>query len=194
MAKKLIGVTGGLATGKTTVSDMFVAKGAEKIDADEISHRLLEEDENIQFKVVDIFGKKILSQGKIDRRKLGEEVFHDKLKLSTLCRIMHPTIIFRIKERAERSKMEKVVIDAPLLIEAGLNEYVDVVVVVTADVDTQVKRATCRGIPKGEARRIIDCQMALTEKARFADYIIDNSDDKDLNEIKKGVNKIWQEM
>jgi dephospho-CoA kinase len=194
MAKKLIGVTGGLATGKTTVSDMFAANGAEKIDADEIAHRLLEEDKNIQFKVVDIFGKKILSEGRIDRRKLGEEVFCDKLKLNTLCRIMHPTIIFRIKERAEKSRMKRVVIDAPLLIEAGLNEYVDVVVVVTADIDTQIKRATCRGIPKEEARRIIDCQMALPEKAKFADYIIDNSDNKDLNEIKKGVNKIWQEM
>jgi dephospho-CoA kinase len=194
MAKKLIGVTGGLATGKTTVSDMFAAKGAEKIDADEIAHRLLEEDKGIQFKVVDIFGKQILLEGKIDRRKLAEEVFHDKLKLNTLCRIMHPTIIFRIKEQVERSKMERVVIDAPLLIEAGLNEYVDVVVVVTADIDAQIKRATRRGILKEEARRIIDCQMALSEKARFADYIIDNNGNKDLDEIKKGVDRIWQEM
>ncbi|MFC1548434.1 dephospho-CoA kinase [Candidatus Omnitrophota bacterium] len=194
MGKRTIGVTGGLATGKTTVADMFAAKGADKIDADEIAHQLLDENEDIRFKVIDFFGEDILAGSAIDRRKLAGKVFSDKENLNALCRIMHPAIIFNIKEQVEKSKRDTIVIDAPLLIEAGLHEYVDIVVVVTAEPDTQIKRATGRGIPEEEARRIIDNQMALSEKAKFADYLIDNNDGKDLGKIKEGVDEIWQEM
>jgi dephospho-CoA kinase len=192
MGKKIIGVTGGLATGKTTVAEMLAAKGADKVDADKIAHELLEADEDIQFKIVNIFGKEILAEDKIDRKKLARVVFEDRNKLNTLCQIMHPTIIFRIKELVEQAKKDVVIIDAPLLIEAGLDEFVDVVVVVTAGRDTQIKRATDRGISEEDAERIMDCQMALSEKIKFADYIIDNN--AKLNDIKEGVNKIWQEI
>ncbi|MBD3426145.1 MAG: dephospho-CoA kinase [Candidatus Omnitrophica bacterium] len=191
MEKKVIGVTGGLATGKTTVAQMFAAKGAEIVDADEIAHDLLEKDEDIKFKVVGMFGSDILIDGKIDRRKLGKKVFRDRTKLNALCGIMHPVIIFRIRELVKRSPSDVVVVDAPLLIESGLDEFVDKVVVVTADERTQVKRATDRGMSEEEAKRIMDCQMALSEKTRFADYIIDNS--TKIKDIKEGVERIWQE-
>jgi dephospho-CoA kinase len=192
MAKKIIGVTGGLATGKTTVAEMLAAKGAELVDADRIAHELLGSDEDVQFKVVNIFGKGILEGNRIDRKKLAHVVFEDKSKLGALCQIMHPTIIFRIKELVARSTKDVVVIDAPLLIEAGLDEFVDVVVVVTAERDTQIKRATDRGISGEEAEKIMDCQMALSEKVKFADYIIENN--AKLKDIKEGVDKIWQEI
>lgn len=192
MSKKIIGVTGGLATGKTTVADMFAAKGALKVDADDIAHELLEEDVDIRRKVIDLFGDDILSGGRIDRRKLAEKVFSDRKKLDDLCGVLHPGIIRRIKEEVERSENPVIVIDAPLLIEAGLHDYVDIVVVVTAQGATQIERARGRGISKEEARRIIDSQMPLLEKTEYADHIIEN--DTDMETMKEGVEKIWQKM
>ncbi len=190
--RRIIGVTGGLAAGKTTVADMFAAKGAVKIDADEIAHRLLKEDNDVRQKVMDRFGHEILSDGEIDRRKLAKKVFFDRDDLDWLCRIMHPVIIRRIKEEAGRLSEKNIVIDAPLLIEGGLHEFVDIVVVVTAEFETRIKRSKDRGIPEGEARSIIDSQMPLSEKLKFADYTIDN--DKSLDITKKGVDRIWVKM
>ncbi|MEA3489104.1 MAG: dephospho-CoA kinase [Candidatus Omnitrophota bacterium] len=192
MAKKLIGITGGLASGKTTVADMFVVLGAVKIDADEIAHRLLEEDNEVRRKVGGLFGDDILTSGSIDRRKLAEKVFSAREKLDQLCRIIHPVIIQRIKDRIRDLGDSVIVIDAPLLIEAGLNDYVDVVIVVTARVNIQIERAKDRGISEEEARNVLDNQMPLWEKTKFADYIIEN--DTDLQTIKEGVKKIWQKM
>ncbi len=171
---------------------MFCAMGAGKIDADEIAHRLLRENGEIKRKVTDVFGEDILTSGEIDRRKLAGKVFFGREKLDSLCRIMHPAITRSIKEQAERLKEPVVVVDAPLLIEAGLHDYVDIVVVVAAGYETCVKRATDRGISEEEAGKIIDSQMPLSEKAKFADYIIDN--DKDLNTVKEGVKEIWKKI
>jgi len=190
--QKIIGVTGSLATGKTTVSDMFAAMGAVKVDADEIAHKLLLEDDRIKAEVVELLGSDVLTGGEIDRRKLAGKVFFDNEKLGELCRILHPEILRRIKEQAERFPEETVVVDAPLLIEARLNDYVDIVVVVTAGYETQTKRAQDRGISEEEAGNIIDNQMPLSEKVKFADYVIDN--DGDMEAIKEGVDRIWQRM
>jgi len=189
----IIGVTGGLATGKTTVADMFAAKGAVKIDADEITHRLLEENSETSREVIDLFGEDILDRtGRIDRRKLAGKVFFSKQRLEALCRVLHPVIIRRIKEQVERFPESIIVIDAPLLIESRLHEYVDVVVVVTAAERTQIERAKDRGISQEEAENIINNQMPLSEKVKSADYIIDSN--TNLDTIKEGVDKIWQKM
>ncbi|MFQ5953153.1 MAG: dephospho-CoA kinase [Candidatus Omnitrophota bacterium] len=191
MAKKVIGVTGGLATGKTTVVDMFVAKGAVKIDADVVSHRLLLEDEDIKRKVTKVFGDDIVVNGEIDRRKLAEKVFFDKEGLEYLDRILHPAIIGRIKEEIKRNKDKVVVLDAPLLVETDLQDIVDIVVVVFCDHETQIKRAADRGISEHEAKSIIAMQMPMTEKVKFADFTIDNSNEE-MKAAKEGVDKIWQ--
>jgi dephospho-CoA kinase len=191
MAKRtIIGVTGGLATGKSTVADMFVAKGAVKIDADAIAHELLLNDAGIIKTVIAAFGDDIVAAGKIDRRKLAARVFSDKDGLARLSRIMHPAIIRRMNETLLGIKEGTVVIDAPLLIEAGLTGMVDVVVVVTAARATQIKRATERGISKDEAEAIIASQMPLSEKEKLADHIIDS--DKEIDTTKKGVDGIWK--
>ncbi|MFC1480462.1 dephospho-CoA kinase [Candidatus Omnitrophota bacterium] len=192
MSRKIIGITGGLATGKTTVADMFAAKGALKIDADEIAHNVLREDNQTRQGVIELFGDGILTERDIDRRKLAGKVFFDKDKLDNLCRLLHPVIIQRIKEEAGRFPESTVVLDAPLLIEARLNDYVDIVVVVTAKHEDQIKRAKDRGISEEEARSIIEKQMPLSEKLKFADYIIDS--DTNLDKVKEGVEKIWQKM
>jgi len=193
MAKKIIiGVTGGLATGKTTVTDMFAAKGAVKIDADAIAHRLLEENGSIRNQIMLTFGSGMLSGSSVDRRKLASVVFFDKDKLQALCRIMHPAIIGRMTEELQKIKEGVAVMDAPLLMEAGLAELADIVVLVTAGRETQIKRATDRGISREEAERIIASQMPLSEKEKLADYIIDS--DKDMATTKKGVDVIWKKI
>ncbi|MDP8298924.1 MAG: dephospho-CoA kinase [Candidatus Tantalella remota] len=190
MGKRIIGVTGGLAAGKTTVSSLLADKGALLIDADGISHDLLDKDADVIQKVVSAFGEDILTEGKVDRRKLAGQVFFDREKLEKLCGILHPGIIREIKDRVERSESDVVVIDAPLLLEAGLGEYVDEVVVVTATEDIQVRRAKERGIKEEEARCIISKQMPVSEKVKSADHVIDNG--SDIEKIKEGVEKIWQ--
>ena len=190
--KKIIGITGGLATGKTTVADMFVQKGAVKIDADRIAHGLLEEDQKIRDKVIDAFGEGILTGGKIDRKKLANIVFKDKDKLKKLTNILHPRIIENIKERIEKEGDKIIVIDAPLLMEAGLEEMMDVIIVVKAERHTQIKRAVNRGISEEEAEAIIKNQMPLSEKIKKADYVIDN--EEKIEKIKEGVERIWQNV
>lgn len=188
--RKVIGVTGGLATGKTTVSEMFVEKGAHRIDADAIGHKILKENLPVKNEIIDVFGPSILTDDEIDRRKLAEKVFFSRENLDTLCRIMHPVIIKEIKNAVEKSSSNVIVIDAPLLIEVGLHEYVDIVVVVTADYNSQLERAAGRGITEKEARNIIEKQMPLSEKLKFADYIIDNKNDLEMT--KKGVEELWK--
>ncbi|MFH1846762.1 MAG: dephospho-CoA kinase [Candidatus Omnitrophota bacterium] len=192
MSKKtVIGITGGLATGKTTVAEEFRAKGAVKLDADAIAHKLIEAN-GIKERIVGLFGSDILENDGINRKKLAGKVFSDKGKLKSLCEILHPLIIREIKEQVELTREKVIVIDAPLLIEAGLQEYVDAVIVVTAGYKTQIQRAVDRGISANEAEKIIANQMSLSEKVKFADYIIDG--EEDINKVKEGVNKIWQGM
>jgi len=190
--KVMIGVTGGLATGKTTVAAIFRELGAIVIDADEISHRLLAEDDALKDRVSGLFGRDILVQGEIDRRKLAGRVFSDRRKLDELCGILHPLVISRVRKEASAIQEGVIVLDAPLLLEAGLRGAVDAVVVVAAAEETQVKRAVDRGITESEARAIIDCQMPLAEKKRSADYIIENDNGMDI--LKEGVNRIWQKI
>jgi len=190
--KKIIGITGGLASGKTTVADMLVEKGAAKIDVDKIGHELLAENEDVKQAVIALFGEKILSEGDIDRRKLRKEVFLDREKLENLNRLMHPLMIKRIKDEISRVSEGTLLIDAALLIEMGLNEVADFVVVVTADDTIKIKRAANLGVSEEEAKRIIARQTPVSEKLKFADYSIDNNGD--LNTIKKGVNKLWKKI
>ena len=192
MKKIVVGVTGGLASGKTAVTDMFIEKGAMRIDADEIGHELLENNKHLIDMVVAQFGKDVVTEGRIDRRKLAGKVFGDKHELENLCRILHPPIIDNIKERIRSAGSEVVVIDAPLLIEVGLQKIVDKVVVVTLDPATQVERAVSRGIPEKEAKNIMRSQMPLSEKLKSADYVIDNTGD--MQKTKEGVEEIWQDL
>ena len=192
--KRIIGVTGSLATGKSMVSGLFAGQGALKIDADEITHRLLAKDPVIKKEVVSVFGEEILAAGEIDRKKLAGKVFADKKQLKRLSEIMHPEIIRIIKAAAEQHPERVIVIDAPLLIEAGLNDFVDIVVVVKAGEKTQLKRAMGRGLTQEEAKKIISSQMALSEKERLADFIIDNDVDGEMEKVKKGVEDVWENL
>lgn len=191
--KTVIGVTGGLASGKTTVANMFVSLGAFKIDADAIAHSLLREKE-IKEKVAAAFGGAIMAEGEVDRTALSGTVFSDEEKLKRLNGILHPGIILRIRENMASCESPVIVIDAPLLIEAGMHNEVDVVVVVASGYETQIERAKERGMPAGTAKMIIDRQMPLYNKKGFADYVIENNEGTDKDVIKEGVEGIWKRM
>lgn len=193
----VVGVTGGLATGKSTVAVMFGQLGAKIIEADKIVHRHLNRGGLCFAPVLKVFGPDIVTQGAVDRRKLAAVVFKNPKKLSSLVRIVHPVVKREIKRELERErqagKHQVIVLDVPLLFEAGLDREVDLSMVVKATRPKQLERAVSHlGISRREARQRMSAQMPLKDKIRLADIIIDNSQGK--TETKKQVRRIWQRI
>ena len=176
----IIGVTGSIGTGKTTVSGMFRRMGAVVIDADEISHQLIYPGKPAWKKIVSVFGKAVLRRDHfIDRKVLGRKVFSDSRLLKKLSGIIHPLVYKEIRGRIAKIKRSDpsgiVVVDVPLLLESGGRKQVDKVVVVAAPRDVQLSRACGKfGIGRSEVLRRIKAQMPLKEKIKAADFVIDN--------------------
>ena len=191
---RVVGLTGGIGSGKSTVSGILAKLGAKIIDADLVSREIMEKGKEAYNEIVDCFGKEILDkEGNIDRKKLGSIVFSDKEKLKRLNEITHPKIIDKIKKmiEEEKDKNKVIVIDAALLIETGLYKLVDEVWLVVVDIDTQIKRVMERdGFSCEEALKRIKSQMPLEEKIKYADFIINNS--KDLRKTEEQVRLLWQ--
>ncbi|MEW9081456.1 dephospho-CoA kinase [Caldanaerobacter subterraneus] len=191
---RVVGLTGGIGSGKSTVSEILAKLGAKIIDADLVSREIMEKGKEAYNEIVDCFGKEILDkEGNIDRKKLGSIVFSDKEKLKRLNEITHPKIIDKIKKmiEEEKDKDKVIVIDAALLIETGLYKLVDEVWLVVVDIDTQIKRVMERdGFSCEEALKRIKSQMPLEEKIKYADFIINNS--KDLRKTEEQVRLLWQ--
>lgn len=190
-----IGLTGGLATGKSTVAAMFARRGARVIDADEIVHGLLEPGGSCFKIVVKTFGKQILHRGRIDRKRLACIVFKNIRKLRQLERILHPkageVIRKEIKGYRKSKKKEVIILDAPLLFEAGLDREVDYTIVVKAGRKEQLKRVIKRSaLTKTEAFERLKAQLPLSVKMRLADIIIDNNSSR--KETQKQVKAVWQ--
>ena len=193
----VVGLTGGIACGKTTVAEIFKKFGAEVIDTDSLGHQLLKSDPSIREKLVSAFGNGILDgRGEIDRSKLGRLVFDNPDCLRILNEIIHPPIIeltnAEIKRKLSSGKNEVVVIDAALLIELNLMYMVDSVVLVCADEDTQVRRLIQRGLSQEDAQKRIRSQMPSHEKARFADFIIYT--DGSMSDTIKQAEQVWKAL
>ncbi|PLX34941.1 MAG: dephospho-CoA kinase [Clostridiales bacterium] len=174
----VIGITGGIGSGKTTVTEYLSKRGFPVVDADAISRNLMYE-EDTAFEVIDAFGKGILdSHGNIDRKKLREMVFCDKRLLVRLNSIFHPKIRERIeKDMADLKKEgnDVIFLDAPLLIENNLDRMVDEVWIVSCSKETQIKRVMKRDDSKRtEIEQIIKRQMPLEEKLKHADVVFEN--------------------
>ena len=130
----IIGITGSFGSGKTTVARMFKSFGVEVIDVDKIAHRIIKPRSKIYKKIISAFGKDILKNNKtIDRHKLAQIVFNNKNLLKKINRIMHPEIIGMIKNRIKTSRSKLIILDTPLLIEAGLKDRVHKLIVVKVD-------------------------------------------------------------
>lgn len=192
---KVIGLTGGIASGKSTVSSILKSLGAVIIDADVVSREIMIRGTETYNILVSVFGKEILRKdGEIDRRKLGNLVFADKEKLNKLNEITHPEIIKKIKdiieEERKKGKEKAIVLDAALLIEMKLFNMVDEVWLVVVDKKTQIRRLMKRdNLSYKDALNRIRSQMSIEDKMKYADFIINNC--KDFNAIKRQVELLW---
>ncbi|MBC8236012.1 dephospho-CoA kinase [bacterium] len=199
----IVGLTGGIACGKTTVAELLAQHGADVIDLDEIGHRLLKKGSPIFDQIVKTFGKEVLDEsGDISRAKLGKIVFHDSECRLRLNQITHPAIIEQSWTEAQRlatlGKERVVIIDSPLLIEAGMQNIVDIVAVVISDDKTQLDRLIQRSIKQKKPLRVkeaqarIHSQMPLSEKVKYADFVVENNGG--LDELKTEVAKLWGDL
>lgn len=194
---KVIGLTGGIGSGKSTVSGFLAELGAVIIDADKIGHEAFKTDTGARQEIVAAFGKEILTpDGDIDRKRLGEMVFTNPESLSRLNRIMHPRMYKMAKAQIEehrRRGMEVVVLEAPVLLEAGWAPLVDEVWVTVASEATILKRLKKRsGLSPIESLVRINSQLSSEERARHANVVIDT--DCSLDELKARVEKLWQKL
>lgn len=178
----VVGLTGGIATGKSTVAAMFAARGAAIVDADRIAHALQEPGQHCHRKIVDAFGVGILDgMGRIDRRRLGARVFADTSARQRLEAIMHPAILETCENEihaAEAAGRRICIVDAALILEAGRRDQFHRIVVVAAPEDVQVERLVhSRGLTPDEARQRLSSQWTTAAKVALADIVIDNSGD-----------------
>ena len=177
----LVGLTGGVATGKSTVAKMFKQCGSVVIDADKLAHEVVKPGKPAWREIVASFGKTVLNQDRsLNRQALGNIVFRNPKKLRQLERIIHPRVAreqARLTKQAARKDPHAVVIyDVPLLFEAGIDKRVDKIIVVTTDRATQIARLRKRnGLTRTEALRRIKSQMSLSKKIRLADIVIDGT-------------------
>ena len=194
---RLLGLTGSLGTGKSTVAAMFAQKGAKIIDADAITRDLLGQNKKCVKKVAKIFPGAILKSrdaingvSTIDRSELAKIVFNNPRELKKLTDILYPEALKVVKSLISRYKHGSfVVLDVPLLFESGWNKITDINIVVRAKRVQQIERAQKRlGITRGDAIRRLKNQMPLKEKYHMADIIIDNS--HDLGQTRKQVDEI----
>lgn len=178
---KVIGLTGGIASGKSTVSNYLITKGYQVIDADNIARAVVKKGSIGLEKIVNAFGNSILLEnGSLDRKKLREIVFNEKEALIQLEEITHPLIIDRIKENIkvmrENEMINIVFLDCPLLFEMSLEYLVDEVWLVSTTIQNQISRIVERDdTTPSEARNIINQQMPLDQKAKKSDVIIENN-------------------
>jgi len=196
----VVGLTGGIVSGKSTVALMFKDLGAKIVDADKLGHSVILPHKPAWEKIVKIFGKDILQNDlTIDREKLGKIVFANQSLLKKLNDITHPEITKIIKKEIDSLKNKTynqkkiLIIDAALIYEAKIDRLMDKIIVVYIDEDEQIKRLIKRSnLSKDEALQRIKSQMPMKEKVKIADYVIDNSNS--LDKTKKQVEKIWKNL
>ncbi|MGQ9807907.1 MAG: dephospho-CoA kinase [Armatimonadota bacterium] len=190
-----VGLTGGIACGKSTVLQMLQDLGAATISADSIVHELLDSDTSIRERIRREFGEGVFDEtGRVDRRKLADIAFRDDSARMKLERILHPEVRRRILVWMDgaRSRGTRVAVaEVPLLFEAGLEGDFDCTVAVTAEHGEQLNRLSSR-MPVRDAERRIAAQMPAEEKARRADYTLVNSGS--LDDLQERVRELWSTL
>ena len=194
----VVGLTGGIATGKSTVAQMFKRCGSIIIDADQLARNVVRPGKPAWREIVKTFGKGVVNRDRsIKRHVLADIVFHNRRKLRALEHIIHPRVAReqqRLARRiAERSPHAVVVYEVPLLFESGADKRVDTIVVVSADRETQIARLKQRnGLNRNEALRRIRNQMPLARKVRRADVVLDGTRDK--GQVEREVRKLVRSL
>jgi len=186
----VIGITGSFGSGKTTVAGMLKSFGAYVIDADKLAHGCISRGNPAYERIIHTFGRGILKENRvINRKRLADVVFNNINLLIKLNNIIHPQVIRLIKDKINSSMAKVIVLDAPLLLEAGLKGLVDKLLVVKINRDAQIERIKNRmSLTKTDILKRIKSQIPLSQKLRLADFIIDNSGT--IQETRKQVEQI----
>jgi len=193
-----VGLTGGIASGKSTVSKIFASFGAKVLDADEVAREVLLPGQPAWTRLRQAFGQEFFRpDGTVRRKQLRRLVFADAEKRSQLNAIVHPEVMKEIDRRSEilSSSVQNgvLLVDVPLLLEVGVANRFDKVVVVYVSERVQINRLQQRdGISEKEAKQALNAQMALSKKVEQADYLIDNSGT--LEETRSQVEKVWEAL
>jgi dephospho-CoA kinase len=194
----LVGLTGGIGSGKSLVAQMFKQLGVHLIDADELAHWAVEPGQPALERIVESFGPEILNPDRtLDRVKLGRMVFDHPEKRELLNSLVHPYVFMeeerRRKEIAQKDPKAIVMFDAALLIETGSYQLMDKVILVTIDRPKQISRIMRRdGLSREEVVKRINAQMPQSKKKRKADYIIDGG--QPLKAVEDQVRRIYEEL
>ena len=191
----LVGLTGGIAAGKSTVAKRWAEHGAIEIDADDIAREVVEPGRPGLQQVSEAFGEVVLTEsGELNRQALAKIIFEDPEKRSLLNSILHPLIRERTRELLEQLRNQEIVVySVPLLVEAAVDHDFDLVVTVEAPEDQQIKRlVTSRGLSDVEARNRISSQAKPVERAARADRILNSN--QDLNLLLRDADKLWLEI
>ena len=193
-----VGLTGGIASGKSTVAQMFVARGAYLMDFDKLAHELQEPGNTAWKEIIKYFGEGILNQNDtIDRNRIALIVFTDKKKLEALNNIVHPLVFNLWQERLDKIKRQEwhaiVLSDVPLLFEGKMKDLFDLTMLILISPEEQINRLMARnGLSRDEAQLRLKNQMPIADKIGLADIVIDNQSDVAQTEIK--VAEIWQQL
>lgn len=189
--KYIIGVTGPIGAGKSTVLSILRELGAEVIDADKVAHEVMEPSGAAYKAVISLFGTDVLQpDGRIDRARLARIVFNDPEALKRLEAAVHPAVFEEVKRRVALSQKPVVALEAIKLLEAGLSiTLCDEVWVVVVDEDVQIQRLRERGMSKPEVRRRLAAQLPRSQYERRADVVIDNSGNKGA--LRRQVEVAW---
>ena len=189
-----IGLTGGIASGKSTVADLFSSLGVSVIDADKISHHLTTKNKPAFEEILEHFGESILgNDGELDRKKLRRIIFNNKTLKNDLEHIIHPKVSEVINKEVRESYDPYVIIVMPLLIETDYNKFVNRILVVDCTLDTQIKRLIKRDHETFEsAKRIISQQIEQKNRIKMAHDVIDNDMNTTIEDLEKRVEELHQ--
>ena len=187
-----LGLTGGIASGKTTAANFLKSIGAKIIDADKIAHKIMEPDGPAYSDIVQFFGNNILDDdGSINRKKLGEIIFNNSELRQKLEKITHPIILNKIKTRLKENADNNTVLVAPLLFEVGIDNLVDQVWVIYCNRETQINRLKDRdGVTREAAIARINAQMSLEKKIEKADLAIEN--ENSIEDLERKLKLAWE--
>ena len=180
-----IGLTGGIASGKTTVCNLFKDLSVEIIDADVISHELSKKGGAAFEEIIEAFEDEIIGDdGELDRKKLRSIVFNDNTKKKMLERIIHPKVLLSINEKIKASQSDYLIISVPLMIETGMNAMMDRVLLIDCNVETQIERIIQRDqTSREEAIKIIESQASIESKRDLSDDRIINNNETSIEEL-----------
>ncbi len=188
-----VGLTGGIASGKSTVREMLAALGCHTIDADKLVAELYEPGRAGHAALVATYGEQILREDRtIDRAKLANIAFSDPSEAKKLNALIHPIVIAETEARLAKIEQGIAVVEATLMIESGGRNRYDKLVIVDVDPEVQVARGVARGLAREEVLRRIANQIPREERLRYADYVIDNSGDRE--QLEREVRRVYDAL